>query len=131
MKKVALQELSRAKKLQLYNNFKDQPVRFGSLVQLEHLWTHKLLTIKPQQSADVESENIKLTLKTSAVGPRTSASSPATSFRKKATVQCGWAMIFSCSRAFQNWCGQRTSTAVLAASTWCRCLALKCKEIWK
>lgn len=48
--------------VQNYRNFRGQPVHFGSLVQLEHIWTHKFLTVKPSQNAELEKDNIRLVL---------------------------------------------------------------------
>lgn len=45
-----------------YKNFRGQPVRFNSLVQLEHIQTHKFLTLMPNEHAEIEKDNIRLKL---------------------------------------------------------------------
>lgn len=45
-----------------YKNLKGKSIKFGSLIQLEHFKSHKFLSIKSNQSADIEKENIKTSL---------------------------------------------------------------------
>lgn len=45
-----------------YSNFKGQAIKFGSLVQLVHLQSHRFLTLHSQQSAESERENLRLVL---------------------------------------------------------------------
>ena len=46
---------------QTYNKLKGEPIRFGSLVQLEHVQSRRFLTIS-SESAESEKENLKITL---------------------------------------------------------------------
>lgn len=45
-----------------YNNFKGDAIKYGSLIQLEHIQSHRFLTLNSQKSAEVERENLKLSL---------------------------------------------------------------------
>ncbi|CAG9317756.1 unnamed protein product [Blepharisma stoltei] len=45
-----------------YNNFKGEAIKYGSLIQLEHIQSHKFLTLNSQKSSEVERENLKLSL---------------------------------------------------------------------
>lgn len=47
-----------------FNNFKGEPVKFGALIQLLHVISHKFLTLMPKESAEYEKDNLKLKLKT-------------------------------------------------------------------
>ena len=44
-----------------YNIFKGEIIRYNSLVQLEHLTSHKYLTLNSQLSAETEKDNFKIT----------------------------------------------------------------------
>lgn len=45
-----------------YNNFKGEAIKYGSLVQLEHIQSHRFLTLISRESAEIEKENLKLSL---------------------------------------------------------------------
>lgn len=48
--------------IQTYNNFKGEPIRFGSIVQLQHVLSYKFITLVPQENAEIEKENLRLRL---------------------------------------------------------------------
>jgi hypothetical protein len=48
--------------LQTYNSLKGKPVRYDSLIQLEHLQIHKSLTLESKEIAEIEKENLKASL---------------------------------------------------------------------
>jgi Inositol 1,4,5-trisphosphate/ryanodine receptor/MIR domain/RIH domain len=48
--------------IQTYNNFKGEPVRFGTIIQLQHVMSYKFLTLIPQENAEIEKENLKIKL---------------------------------------------------------------------
>lgn len=48
--------------IQTYSNFKGEPVRFGSIIQLQHVLSYKFITLVPQENAEIEKENLKLRL---------------------------------------------------------------------
>lgn len=48
--------------IQTFNNFKGEPVRFGSIVQLQHVSSYKFITLVPQENAEIEKENLRLRL---------------------------------------------------------------------
>ena len=48
--------------LQTYNSLKGKPVRYDSLIQLEHLQSHKFLTLEADENAEIEKENLKASL---------------------------------------------------------------------
>jgi inositol 1,4,5-triphosphate receptor type 1/inositol 1,4,5-triphosphate receptor type 3 len=47
---------------QIYTNLKGHSVKFGATVQLQHLTSHRFLTVKGQENADNEKDNLKVTL---------------------------------------------------------------------
>lgn len=48
--------------IQIYNNFKLQPIKYGSLIQLQHVASGKFLSVFPLENAEFERDNIKLGL---------------------------------------------------------------------
>jgi hypothetical protein len=46
--------------IHLFSSLRGQVVRYNSLIQLEHLTSHKLLTLRSQTSADAEKDNFKI-----------------------------------------------------------------------
>ena len=48
--------------IQTFNNFKGEPVRFGSIIQLQHMVSHKFLTLVPQENAEIDKENLRIKL---------------------------------------------------------------------
>ena len=48
--------------MQIYANLKGHPVKFGATVQLQHLTSHRYLTVKGQENADYEKDSLKVTL---------------------------------------------------------------------
>ncbi|CAG9314463.1 unnamed protein product [Blepharisma stoltei] len=47
---------------QIYKDFKGQPIKYGSIVQLQHTHSRRFLTLSSKESADLEKENFKITL---------------------------------------------------------------------
>ncbi|CAG9321846.1 unnamed protein product [Blepharisma stoltei] len=45
-----------------YNTFKGEAIKYGSLVQLEHIHSHRFLALQSKTSAESEKENFRLTL---------------------------------------------------------------------
>jgi len=48
--------------MQIYTNLKGHSVKFGATVQLQHLTSHRFLTVKGQENADYEKDNLKVAL---------------------------------------------------------------------
>ena len=48
--------------IQIYQSFFHQPIKFGSLVQLQHVASGKFLSIYPSENANIEKDNIKIGL---------------------------------------------------------------------
>ena len=48
--------------IQTYSNLKGQPLRFGSVVQFQHLWSQKFLTLFSSENAEFEKDNLKVSL---------------------------------------------------------------------
>lgn len=48
--------------IQIYTNFVNQPVKFGSLIQLQHLASGRLLSVNSKENADIEKDNLKVSL---------------------------------------------------------------------
>lgn len=48
--------------LQIYSNFLSQPVKFNSLIQLQHVSSAKFLSISSSENAEIEKDNLKLTV---------------------------------------------------------------------
>lgn len=48
--------------MHIYSSFKGMPIKYGSLVQLEHVHSHRFLTVHNRQSANIERQNIKICL---------------------------------------------------------------------
>jgi hypothetical protein len=48
--------------IQTFNNFKGEAIRFGSIVQLQHVLSYKFITLVPQENAEIEKENLRLRL---------------------------------------------------------------------
>ncbi|CAG9323264.1 unnamed protein product [Blepharisma stoltei] len=46
----------------IYSNFKGVPVKYGSLIQLEHVQSHRFVTVHNRQSSNIERQNIKISL---------------------------------------------------------------------
>ena len=48
--------------IQIYSHFQQQPIKFGSLIHLQHLASGKFLSIVPKQNAKIEKDNLKVEL---------------------------------------------------------------------
>ena len=48
--------------IQTYSNFKGEPVKFGSLIQLQHVLSYKFITLVPQENAEIDKENFRIKL---------------------------------------------------------------------
>ena len=48
--------------IQTYSNFKGEAVKFGSLIQLQHVLSYKFITLVPQENAEIDKENLRITL---------------------------------------------------------------------
>ena len=49
--------------MQIYQNFQGQQIKFGSLIQLQHVASGKFISIEPKENAEHERDNIKILVK--------------------------------------------------------------------
>ena len=45
-----------------FNKLKGVPIQFGSIIQLQHVTSQKFLSVKLEETADLERDNLKLIL---------------------------------------------------------------------
>lgn len=48
--------------IQSYSRLKGQPIKFGAVIQLEHVLSHKVVTVNPTENATHEKDSLKLQL---------------------------------------------------------------------